>query len=128
MNDAPSLYRPGVLRCAKCGFRLISSTLHVHSGAITPRETTEHCPNDGAPMWRVSWEEECREADRLWDEQFARADAAETRARELCAVLKLAGDFIEDEADNRAAAGSAMSDYEREPRELLERIDAALKA
>lgn len=45
----------------------------------------------------------------------------------LRAVLKLAGDFIEDEADNRAAAGSAMSDYEREPRELLERIDAALR-
>ncbi len=46
----------------------------------------------------------------------------------LRAVLKLAGDFIEDEADSRGAAGSTMSDYEREPRELLERIDAALKA
>ena len=45
---------------------------------------------------------------------------------DLRAVLKLAGDFIEDEADNRAAAGSVMSDYEREPRELLARIDAAL--
>lgn len=35
--------------------------------------------------------------------------------------------FIDEEANNRSAAGSEMSDYEREPRELAERIAAVLR-
>lgn len=84
----PGIYRPGVLRCAKCDCRLISSTLHVRSGTITPSYTTEHCPNDGAPMWRVSWEDECRVADRLWDEYLTRAQSAEARNRVLVEALE----------------------------------------
>jgi len=57
-----------------------------------------------------------------------RALAAETRLKEAVTVLRDAGDFIEDEADNRSAAGSEYSDYEREPRDLAERIDALLSS
>lgn len=41
---------------------------------------------------------------------------------ELLSVLTDAAEFIEEEAENRSHAGSEMSDYEREPRELAERI------
>ena len=37
-------------------------------------------------------------------------------------------DFLDDEAENRAAAGSEMSDYEREPRELADDLRAILAA
>lgn len=43
-------------------------------------------------------------------------------------LLNTIADFLEDEADNRAAAGSEMSDYEREPRELAERVRQAISA
>jgi hypothetical protein len=41
-------------------------------------------------------------------------------------LLREALTFISEEADNRSAAGSEMSDYEREPRELAERIAGVL--
>lgn len=41
-------------------------------------------------------------------------------------LLLTIAEFLEEEADNRAAAGSEMSDYEREPRELAERLRVAL--
>lgn len=37
-------------------------------------------------------------------------------------------DFLEEEAENRAHAGSEMSDYEREPRELAEALRGELEA
>lgn len=40
----------------------------------------------------------------------------------LCQALT----FIREEADNRSAAGSEMTDYEREPRELADRIEAVI--
>lgn len=42
------------------------------------------------------------------------------------ALLREAHAFISEEADNRAAAGSETSDYEREPRELAARIAGVL--
>lgn len=35
-------------------------------------------------------------------------------------------EFLNDEAEQRSDAGSAMSDYEREPRELAEELSAYL--
>lgn len=93
-----NLYRPGVLCCAKCSFRLITSTLDAATGAVYARDTTEQCPNDGAPMWRVSWEQECREAEAEWEKQVQRAVAAESQAqlaRE--ALLGVSSDFMTSE-------------------------------
>ena len=92
-----------------------------------------YTPEQQALVWRIGE----RIADEVEKVAHGRQSDCEAAARDIYAlafaqiadlrtVLKLAGDFIEDEADNRGAAGSAMSDYEREPRELLERIDAAL--
>jgi hypothetical protein len=52
---------------------------------------------------------------------------AQFTASMLLGALKAAADFIEEEAENRAAAGSEMTDYEREPRELAERLRGAIK-
>jgi hypothetical protein len=42
------------------------------------------------------------------------------------ALLTRIHDFLEEEADNRASAGSEMSDYEREARELADELGALL--
>lgn len=57
------------------------------------------------------------------EERKARLIAA---APDLLNVAIEALTFIEDEAENRSAAGSAYSDYEREPRELAERLRAVV--
>jgi hypothetical protein len=41
-------------------------------------------------------------------------------------ALRSAAAFIGEEADNREYAGSEHSDYEREPRDLVNRINAAI--
>lgn len=52
---------------------------------------------------------------------------AQDLLREALPLLVAVADFLEDEADNRAAAGgSAASDYEQEPRDLADRIDYLL--
>jgi ribosome modulation factor len=47
-------------------------------------------------------------------------------AGDLRSTLIAVAEFLEEEAENRSAAGSAMSDYEREPRELAERVRAMI--
>lgn len=47
---------------------------------------------------------------------------------DLYEALALAAEFVEEEAENRSAAGAEYSDYEREARDLAERIRAALSA
>lgn len=44
------------------------------------------------------------------------------------AALRAARDFIQEEAANRSDAGSEYSDYEREPRDLVTVLDAAIAA
>lgn len=48
------VYVPGVLKCSKCGFGLIKTTLHVQTGNFSANNEPDHCPNDGAPLWRVT--------------------------------------------------------------------------
>jgi len=58
----PQLYVPGRGRCAKCGFELNSVILNVIDGSAVAGNTIgEKCPNDGAPLWRVSYEDAYRE-------------------------------------------------------------------
>lgn len=47
-------------------------------------------------------------------------------APELLEALKDALTFVEEEAENRGAAGAEYSDYEREPRELADNLRAAI--
>lgn len=48
------VYVPGVLKCAKCGFGLIKTNLHVRTGNFSANNEPDYCPNDGAPLWRVT--------------------------------------------------------------------------
>lgn len=67
----PNLYVPGRGRCAKCGFELNSISLNVGDGSVTAGNTIgEKCPNDGAPLWRVSYEDAYRELFDLSEKPF----------------------------------------------------------
>ena len=62
-------------------------------------------------MWRVTWAEECREADREWEKQVDRAHAAEAELEALKAeVVEVVGgiinsiDYREDEHQRRSYA------------------------
>jgi hypothetical protein len=59
---------------------------------------------------------------------FAIEDDAKAFARmpDIVATCRAALAFIEEEAENRAEAGSEYSDYEREPRELAEQLAAVI--
>jgi len=110
------VFVPGMLKCAKCGFVLISANLNAQDGTVTARDTTEHCPNDGAPMWRVSERESGNDmADRA-DEQMRRALAAEAE--------------LDEERQESARLALAVTEGQAEITRLkegMEALGAALK-
>lgn len=74
------VYQPGVFKCPKCNFQLVQKTLNAHSGNVTSRDDVgEKCPNDGSPMWRVSYQEDNAEAWKWGEAQFDRVQAAEAQ-------------------------------------------------
>jgi len=59
----PDIHVPGAWRCAKCGFRLQQMNLNAQDGTVTSRDQAgDVCPNDGAPLWRVTWKDDAAEA------------------------------------------------------------------
>ena len=63
MSYAPNIHVPGAWRCAKCGFRLQQMNLNAQDGTVTSRDQAgDVCPNDGAPLWRVTWKDYAAEA------------------------------------------------------------------
>jgi len=69
---------PGKVACAKCGFSLQRVTLYMGNGAVGPGgEEVEPCPNDGAPLLPVTWEQEVRECWTSLEQWCERAVAAE---------------------------------------------------
>ena len=75
------IYCPGVLRCAKCDFRLIKTTL-TPAGAFA-NEEPDRCPNCNVPMWRVTWQDEAKEAYKVAESQMGRALEAEQKLAAL---------------------------------------------
>ena len=70
------IHVPGVWRCAKCSFTLVQSNLNAGDGTVTPRdEPGDKCPNDGSPLWRVSYRDWALENEKGWEELLARKDA-----------------------------------------------------
>jgi hypothetical protein len=47
-------YVPGLRRCAKCGCNLMTTTIHVPSGAMSSDLNPKDCPNGCGPMWPVT--------------------------------------------------------------------------
>ena len=92
------VFCPGTWRCPKCEFVLLQRNLNALDGSVTARdEAGDKCPNCNNTLWRVSWEQEAREAygvvERYFDEkQAAVAELTTLRAR----VAELA-----DEAEAR---------------------------
>ena len=72
---------PGILRCAKCDFRLTKTTLCLADGKAYANNEPDTCPNCNVPMWRVTWKEEATEAYRVAESQITRALVAEARAK-----------------------------------------------
>lgn len=63
MSFDPNVHVPGAYRCAKCGFRLQQMNLNAQDGTVTSRDQAgDVCPNDGAPLWRVTWKDDAAEA------------------------------------------------------------------
>ena len=76
------VYVPGMWRCAKCGFHLLQSNLNARDGSVTARDDPgEKCPNDGAPLWRVTERENGREMLARCEELFDRVSALESPKR-----------------------------------------------
>ncbi|MCP3730401.1 hypothetical protein M9978_08160 [Sphingomonas sp. MG17] len=75
------IYCPGVLRCAKCDFRLTKTTL-TPVGAFA-NEEPDSCPNCNVPMWRTTWQDEARDAYKTAESQMDRAIDAEGKLAAL---------------------------------------------
>ncbi len=87
------LHVPGMWRCAKCGLYLIQSNLNAGDGTVTARDQAgETCPNDGAPLWRVSWREQAEELNRRLEDEVS------ARHRDLGRLMEAAGVFNDGRA------------------------------
>lgn len=86
-KPAHPVFVPGVLRCAKCEFRLVKTTLNIANGTASANNEPDTCPNCNVPMWRLSWEDEAREAYKVAESQMDRAIAAEQKLKEPHLVL-----------------------------------------
>lgn len=78
-GEVGKVYCPGVLRCAKCDFRLIKTTLNLADGEAYANNEPDRCPNCDVPMWRVTWKDEAKEAYAVAESQMNRALEAEQR-------------------------------------------------
>lgn len=64
---------PGCMKCAKCGFGLVRTTLCVGSGtAFAGNNETEPCPNGCGPLWPETWESRARDVQRVAEEALDR--------------------------------------------------------
>lgn len=52
---------PGLFDCKRCGFRLVSQTLYMQSGAVGANRKPQECSNGCGPMWRVSWADHAKD-------------------------------------------------------------------
>jgi hypothetical protein len=78
------IYAPGEFRCPKCGFFICQFKIRASDGAVGGRdEPGEHCPNDGSPLWRVTWKQRAQAYyDRAVEEMDGRI-AAEAEVSRL---------------------------------------------
>lgn len=66
------LYVPGVMRCAKCKFRLHRITLYMGDGSVGAGDNkTEPCPNGCGPLWSCTWKDEATENLSIGETQVA---------------------------------------------------------
>lgn len=61
---------PGLTKCDKCGFSLLSNNLHAETGDVSARDEPSICPNDGTPMRRVTEREAGNELLDRWNREM----------------------------------------------------------
>lgn len=98
---------PGVMRCARCKFRLHRINLNVNVGTVTAGDNkTEPCPNGCGPLWPVTWKQEAEEAMQVAEGLCDRAVAAERELADLrerlgpCAAQPLKAEQAKDAAED----------------------------
>ena len=74
------VYVPGMMKCAKCGFVLVTNVLNATTGDMGSDNTPKECANGCGPMWRLT------ERD-AGNEMVDRAVAAQERAEQAEADL-----------------------------------------
>lgn len=84
------VYVPGLMRCPKCRFELVSASLNLANGSITAKNSSERCPNDSSPMWKVTereWREQSEELlERVCFEASDLREELDTVRKELKAI------------------------------------------
>lgn len=61
---------PGLTKCSKCGFSLLSNNLHAETGQVSARDEPSICPNDGSPMRRVTERQAGNDLLDRWDREM----------------------------------------------------------
>ncbi|MCE7797893.1 hypothetical protein LWE61_15185 [Sphingobium sufflavum] len=85
-NFDPHMHVPGVWRCAKCSFTLYQANLNAQDGTVTARdEAGDNCPNDGAPLWRVTWKDYATEQVAMAEDCINRKSAEIERLKHALA-------------------------------------------
>jgi len=119
-REAAELYVPGEFRCAKCGFTLSQFTLDAGTGVVSDRDHPgERCPNDGSPLWRVTWKERAHEHYQRAVEEIQRNSAREEGLRE--ALDKVRAEFTVEYLPSGSYSISHSSDALPRIIELLDR-------
>lgn len=130
-EDDADIYVPGCWRCEKCKFELSKQTIFMASGNIglsrEDVERSEHCPNDGEMMRRVTWAERAQQnhewGANLMEEIIAFADGPDhlPGALEVLKGLKSRAETAEQQRDKAVLkAHAANEQYGEMGRRLTE--------
>ena len=107
---------PGELKCAKCDFVLIKTSLNVSLGSMTADNSPDNCLNCDVPMWRVSWKGRAEESMNLVEEQSLKMQTLQAEIEKLKAELKTANQTALDRKTYidgvwAKISGAKMSDW-----------------
>lgn len=114
---AKLVYVPGVMRCAKCGLRLVTTAIHADSGRMAADNSPQDCPNGCGPLWRVTE----RDAGNDLCDQLALKQA------ELDEALAALREFQSAQAYGERYAGLNSAEAQEHKAEAWESAFAACK-
>lgn len=122
------VYVPGLLKCKKCGFGLIKTNLYVMDGTFGANNEPDHCPNDGAPMWRVTERDASNEYIDRTESMVLEFNTLRTVAQKVRKHFADSRAIILDGAEgNRSDVGDEQEGELREAEAFIAEIDAALQ-
>ncbi len=123
------VYIPGVQKCTKCVFRVVSTNLHVLSDTFSPNDDPQDCPNGCGPLVRVKYKDDYdREgdtADRLHklldkqDEHIKDLEANLATSEKDCAIFEAKVDELESQHIKEVLAAEQALNL------LMQKLDAA---